>query len=556
MSQADIDVPDVGWVSGSVAQQIQEQSAKYGVDAKLSSYATLTRPNEQDELEFGGIPKEWCRAKLGEIADQITKGTTPTTAGFQYLDSGVPFIKIENINQHGIDLSTLPQFISEEAHKALLRSQFQEGDVLFSIAGTIGKTALVTQEHIPANTNQAVAIIRGTARFLDTKFLRQQLKQSAETIAKSNARGGAMNNISLGDLKEVDLSIPSFSEQQQIAAKLDELLTQADTLKTRLDAIPKILKRFRQSVLVAAMNGKLTEEWRAEANITKYDIGSKLADERIKMWPGKRKYKPAISPGEIDSSEFIDLPDSWLRATLDQITWSVKDGPHFSPQYQDKGIPFISGGSIRPGKIDLSISKYISEELHQELSTRCKPEYHDILYTKGGTTGLAAVNTLRVDFNVWVHVAVLKLISNNLVNPFFVQHALNSQNCYNQSQRYTHGVGNQDLGLTRMINIVLPVPPIEEQTEIVTQVEQLLTYADQIEQRVKDAQARVNHLTQAILAKAFRGELTADWREQNPGLITGENSAEALLARIKQERQLLENNKVTNRRTIKKQVKV
>jgi type I restriction enzyme S subunit len=181
---------------------------------------------------------------------------------------------------------------------------------------------------------------------------------------------------------------------------------------------------------------------------------------------------------------------------------------------------------------------------------RCKPEYHDILYTKGGTTGLAAVNTLQVDFNVWVHVAVLKLVSDNLVNPFFVQHALNSQDCYNQSQRYTHGVGNQDLGLTRMIKIVLPVPPIEEQTEIVTRVEQLFTYADQIAQRVKDAQARVNHLTQAILAKAFRGELTAEWREQNPDLISGENSAKALLAKIKAERESIATTKKIGRKAL------
>jgi type I restriction enzyme S subunit len=82
-----------------------------------------------------------------------------------------------------------------------------------------------------------------------------------------------------------------------------------------------------------------------------------------------------------------------------------------------------------------------------------------------------------------------------------------------------------------------PVPSIEEQTEIVRRVEQLFAYADQIEQRVKDAQARVNHLTQSILAKAFRGELTAEWRAQNPDLISGENSAAALLERIKAERE-------------------
>lgn len=80
------------------------------------------------------------------------------------------------------------------------------------------------------------------------------------------------------------------------------------------------------------------------------------------------------------------------------------------------------------------------------------------------------------------------------------------------------------------------LPSLEEQTEIVRRVEQLFTYADQIEQRVKDAQTRVNSLTQSILAKAFRGELTAEWREQNPDLISGENSAAALLDRIKAER--------------------
>jgi type I restriction enzyme S subunit len=82
----------------------------------------------------------------------------------------------------------------------------------------------------------------------------------------------------------------------------------------------------------------------------------------------------------------------------------------------------------------------------------------------------------------------------------------------------------------------LLTPPLKEQSEIVRRLDQLFTYADQIEQRVKDAQSRVNNLTQSILARAFRGELTADWRAQNPKLISGENSAEALLAKIQAER--------------------
>ena len=82
----------------------------------------------------------------------------------------------------------------------------------------------------------------------------------------------------------------------------------------------------------------------------------------------------------------------------------------------------------------------------------------------------------------------------------------------------------------------IPVPTIEEQTEIVRRVDQLFAHADRIEQQVNNALARVNNLTQSILAKAFRGEITEQWRKDNPELISGENSAEALLERIKTER--------------------
>jgi len=111
------------------------------------------------------------------------------------------------------------------------------------------------------------------------------------------------------------------------------------------------------------------------------------------------------------------------------------------------------------------------------------------------------------------------------------------QGNYEETRKVAVGGAQPNLNLNKVREISVFVPPLEEQTEIVCRVEQLFAYADQIEQRVKDAQARVNHLTQSILAKAFRGELTAEWRAQNPELISGENSAAALLARIKAERE-------------------
>ncbi|QIE17918.1 type I restriction endonuclease subunit S [Xanthomonas oryzae pv. oryzae] len=152
----------------------------------------------------------------------------------------------------------------------------------------------------------------------------------------------------------------------------------------------------------------------------------------------------------------------------------------------------------------------------------------DVLYTKGGTTGFAAVNRTESEFNVWVHVAVLKMLPPSVVDPFFVEFALNSPECYAQSQRYTHGVGNQDLGLRRMIKIVLPVPPIGEQREIVRRVEQLFAYADQLEAKVATAKQRIDALTQSLLAKAFRGELVP----QDPAA----EPASVLLDRIRAQR--------------------
>ena len=106
--------------------------------------------------------KNWEKDKLQNIATRITKGSTPTTYGYKYLEKGIPFVKVENLANGRIDKSSITQFISEDAHEFQKRSQLIEGDILFSIAGTIGRVAMVRKDDVPANTNQAIAIIRGT----------------------------------------------------------------------------------------------------------------------------------------------------------------------------------------------------------------------------------------------------------------------------------------------------------------------------------------------------------------------------------------------------------
>jgi type I restriction enzyme, S subunit len=227
-----------------------------------------------------------------------------------------------------------------------------------------------------------------------------------------------------------------------------------------------------------------------------------LTDEHRGDNRWKRRYKPALPADHVPSPT---LPAGWMNVTLGELAWDVKDGPHYSPPYTggDVGIPFITGGNVRPEGIDFVSAKRISLELHSELSRRCKPQKGDVLYTKGGTTGIARVNTYDLDFNVWVHVAVLKLIPS--VDPFYLQHALNSPSCYAQAQRFTHGVGSQDLGLTRMVRITFGLPPLAEQRRIVVEVDRRLSLISEVARLIEATLRRCERLRNALLEAAFSG---------------------------------------------------
>ena len=153
--------------------------------------------------ELYSLPNGWEWKKLDDITELITKGTTPTTNGYKFQNSGINFLKIENIVNGEIDLSTIEMFISEEAHQSQKRSQLQENDVLFSIAGTIGDTAIVKKEHLPMNINQAIALIR-PKNILNTFFLKYSLLSIISQNTKDKQRGGAIKNISLGDIKDLN----------------------------------------------------------------------------------------------------------------------------------------------------------------------------------------------------------------------------------------------------------------------------------------------------------------------------------------------------------------
>lgn len=477
-------------------------------------------------MSLESLPVEWYLLAFTDLLD-VQGGTQPPKS--EFIDQPHEgYIRLLQIRDFGS--KPVPTYIP--ITKKL--KTCQKDDILIARYGaSLGRICSGMEGAYNVALAKVVTPLNIEKAFLKYFLRSDHFQQPLMLLSRS-----AQNGFNKEDLTKFPFILPALAEQQEIVRQLDVMLAQVEQIKARLDAIPAILKKFRQSILADAVSGKLTEEWRAKNNsFTTNQVA--LEKEHHDTWVAhkeqyslKGKYK---KPHIVNEEHCFEIPQSWLWSNLGQLCWSVKDGPHFSPKYSDTGIPFISGGNIRPNKIDFSNCKYISEELNEELSKRCKPEFGDLLYTKGGTTGIAHLNQENKNFNVWVHVAVLKII--NLVNGKYLQHALNSPHCYEQSQLYTHGVGNQDLGLTRLINITVPLPPQEEQLEIVRSIEHHHRLAEHIESLLESAKKRVNLLTQSILAKAFSGELTAEWREQHQDLITGVNSAEALLAKIQAERE-------------------
>lgn len=448
------------------------------------------------------LPEGWVEVKLGEVTEIISGKNQKNVIN--------PNGKYPIYGSGGI-IGYSDQYLCEA------------GSTIIGRKGTINSPIFVKEQFWNVDTAFGFSPLSG----LNPQFLFAFCQQfNFKKLDKSTT----IPSLAKTDLLQIEIPLPPLPEQHRIVAKIEALFTSLDQGIASLKTAQQQLRIYRQAVLKWAFEGKLTEVWRTQQKTLPdgKEILTLLKSEKKEVCQNKGiKLKDTQPISSEELSELPELPIQMVWARLNDLIWSVKDGPHYSPSYQESGILFISGGNIKQDGIDFKKAKYISVELHEELSKRCKPEKGDILYTKGGTTGIARVNTYDFEFNVWVHVAVLKHLPS--INPFYLQHVLNSQHCYNQSQKYTHGVGNQDLGLTRMILITLPICSLEEQNQIVAAIETRLSVCDKLEETILKSLQQAEALRQSILKKAFIGKLVP----QDPA----DEPAAVLLERIRAERE-------------------
>ena len=175
----------------------------------MPTKATQSEAQRIPKLRFPGFSGEWEEKKLGDITDRITKGTTPTTIGFNYHENGINFVKIESITDSGAFIKDKFAHISEQCNEALKRSQLKVNDILFSIAGALGRIALVDDNILPANTNQAIAII-SLRSGIDIKYVKEVLRSNLIQDQISGLKVGmAQSNLSLAQVSNFNIPLPS-----------------------------------------------------------------------------------------------------------------------------------------------------------------------------------------------------------------------------------------------------------------------------------------------------------------------------------------------------------
>jgi type I restriction enzyme S subunit len=498
------------------------------------------------------LPEGWAKASLEECSSLITKGATPTTYGFRYRESGIPFVRVENLAAGQINMASVATFIDDRADKALRRSRLQSDDLLFSIAGTIGRTAHVREADIPANTNQAIAIIRGTGAVFLHQFLRFALESvPIQRQATAEARGGAMNNISLEDVRSLNLAIPPLPEQQRIVTKLEELLSHANAARGYISRVPAILKRFRQAVLAAACSGRLTEDWREST------APSELVDEfvrriRIERESGWGRGKVREPNHCDDNSPDTEIPDSWRWCSFDTFVTDALYGPRFSANaYSNDGIPTIRTTDIDnhgrivfrdPPRLSLSASQA------RELCLRDG----DLLVTRSGSIGKCAMYENAVGPAIPSAYLIRFRVTRDLIPPDYLLLFLMSPSGQELLQGGATSVTQSNVNAVTISRFPVPLPPRSEITVILKRARTLLALADAIEHQVSAAVSQTDKLTQSILAKAFRGELVPTEAELARREGREYEPASVLLGRIKKKRETQTSGKPESRRKSRK----
>lgn len=460
------------------------------------------------------LPNGWTYCKLSDVT-KYRKGTKPKILITDKRKDFVPYIDIRAFEKNDIRqyADIFSSKLSTKDDILVVWDGARCGLVGTGKEGAIGSTIMCLSP-------------KGVAQ----KYLYYFLITQYDEI-NSNNKGTGIPHVKPEIFWNIELPIAPINEQKRIVAKLDILLSKVDTSKARLDAIPHILKRFRQSVLSVAVSGELTQEWRGNnpgiesSFILLRKINKRIIESNFSKLDRNRflKFSQKKEIFQDEEDENNSVPNNWVSCQIGNIG-IVCNGSTPSRKISDfwnGSISWVSSGEVKNNHI-LFTRESISELGFKNSSVRILPKGTVLLAMigEGKTRGQSAI--LNIEATINQNVAAV-IINHGYLVPQYLW--LWFQFRYEKTRNVGSGSGPQALNCERVRELPFNLPPLKEQKEIVRRVEQLFKFADKIEARYNKAKQYADRLTQSILAKAFRGELVMQDPDDEP--------AEKLLERIK-----------------------
>ncbi|MBN2733860.1 MAG: restriction endonuclease subunit S [Methanomicrobiaceae archaeon] len=434
-------------------------------------------------------PKGWIHTNIGEILElNYGKGLPKRTR----VDNGnIPVYGSNGIvGHHNIPL-------------------VNKKGLIIGRKGTAGSVHISKEPFYPIDTTYFIEESNNLS-LIYTYYLLISL--NLNSLDKSTAIPGLNRN----DAYSVKIPLPPLAEQYRIVEKIEEEFTRLDAGVSALKRAKALIPKYRQSVLKAAMCGDLTKEWRAlhpDVEINKEDD-----DNLIKL----------------DNNNNYLFPKKWTLVKLNSISNAIGGYAFKSNEYSEKGHQIIKIGNVKMGRLDLSVNPTFISKVDYKIISQYLLNKDDILVTLTGTRkkrDYGNIVKIKDQKNLLLNQRVGKLVFTDPRQSHF--YFLFFQTDYFRDQFFeseTGNVGQGNVSMKSLKETIVPLPPLEEQHEIVSEIERRFSIIDEMERIVEESLLKAERLRQSVLKKAFEGRLVS----QNPD----DEPAGVLLERIRAEKEL------------------
>ncbi|WP_409560319.1 restriction endonuclease subunit S [Hyphomicrobium sp. MC8b] len=466
------------------------------------------------------MPQGWALATVNDTGEYLNGLAFKPS---DWTSDGLPIIRIQNLTDRSKQLNRTPREVDA-------RYLVNDGDILVSWSATLDA---FVWDRGKAILNQHIFKVVPETRLVDRVFLFHGLRLAIrEMIESEHLHGSTMKHINRGPFLAHPFPVPPLPEQRRMVARIDSLSAKSRRARDNLDHVPRLVEKYKRAILASAFRGDLTRAWRTKQHlVTSKD---QLEAIRARTWQREREAGRVkgryVSAESIDWQPSIELPSGWVWASVDQLSTIVQYGSSAKAGDNSAGVAVLRMGNIQSGKLDLTSLKFLPND-HDEFPALLL-EDGDVLFNRTNSPELVGKSAVycgepkKASFASYL----IRIRCCGLL-PSLLSGYINSA----YGRDWVASVVNQQVGQanvngTKLRQLGVPVMPPDEQAEVTRLINIAFAWIDRLSHEAVSAHKLIDHLDQAVLAKAFRGELVP----QDPT----DEAANALLARIREEREV------------------